>query len=92
MDVPTGLAGSVTIICLVGLGIFLYPWLLARRGGALVVLALTAGLTALFYLFDNAAGTEAATAAGLALLWALAPVGTALIVKRGQGRKQASGR
>lgn len=68
--VPNALAGAVTVVALVGGGVFFYPWLLGRRGGAIAVAAITAALTALFYYFDRGSGTASAA---FALLWAAAP-------------------
>ena len=85
-DVPIGLAGSVTIVALVGLGIFAYPALLKRRGGAAAVGVGTALLAVLFYLFDRGSGTAPALSALLALLWALAPALAGVIVYRLQQR------
>ena len=86
MDVPVGLSGSLTIFFLVVFGVFFYPWLLKRRGGALVVAALTVMLTVLFYLFDDPAGVETSTSAALALLWALLPLLAGVAVKRLQSK------
>jgi hypothetical protein len=80
--IPQGLAGAVTLAALVGLGIFVYPWLLKRRGGAVWVAAATALLTPLFHWFDASTGTSETLSATLALLWALAPVGVGVIVWR----------
>ena len=83
--VPNSLAGAVTVIALVGGGIFLYPWLLARRGGAIAVAAITAALAALFFFFDR--GSDNATAsAAFALLWAAAPAAVGVLVFRLQRR------
>lgn len=84
-EVPNAVAGAVTIAALVGFGVFLYPWLLARRGGAVAVAAISAALAALFFLFDRGSGDPAASAA-FALLWALAPAAVGLIVARLQRR------
>jgi hypothetical protein len=80
--IPQGLAGAVTLAALVGLGIFVYPWLLKRRGGALWIAAATALLAPLFHSFDAFTGTSETLSAALALLWALAPVGVGVIVWR----------
>ena len=79
--VPNALAGAVTVVALIGGGIFLYPWLLARRGGAIAVAVLTAALTLLFFYFDRGSGNAAASAA-FALLWAVAPATVGAIVFR----------
>jgi hypothetical protein len=69
--VPLEWSGTATIAALIGLGIFLYPWLLRRRFGAVVVAACTAALAVLFYAFDRRAGVE--PNAWLAVVWALLP-------------------
>ena len=82
MDVPVGLAGTLTILFLVAFGVFIYPWLLKRRGGAAVVAVLTVTLAGLFYFFDDRDAVDTGTSIGLAVLWALLPVGTGVFVKR----------
>lgn len=89
-DVPTGLAGAITILALVGLGIFGYPALLKRRGGVVAIAACTALLALLFYAFDRGSGAAPAVSATLALLWALAPVVAGVIVHRLQTHKRAA--
>ena len=83
-EVPNALAGALTVVALVGGGIFLYPWLLARRGGAIAVTAITAALALLFFLFDRGSDNPAASAA-FAVLWAAAPAAVGLLVRRLQG-------
>ena len=84
-EVPIALSGALTVVALVGGGIFLYPWLLARRGGAVAVTAITAALAPLFFLFDRGSGSPIASAA-FALLWAAAPAVVGLVVFRLQRR------
>ena len=84
-EVPNALAGAATVAALVGGGIFLYPWLLGRRGGAIAVAAVTAALAALFFSFDRGGGNPTASAA-LALLWAAAPAAVGVLVFRLQRR------
>lgn len=81
-ELPTALAGSLTIAALIGLGIFIYPWLLGRKDGASAIGAITVLLTFLFYAFDRSNHVAITTSALLALLWALAPVGAGLAVYR----------
>ena len=81
MDVPVNISGSVTIFLLVVFGIFIYPWLLKRRVGALVVTVLTAALAVLYYVFDSSNGAETATSTAVAIILALLPLGTALLVR-----------
>ncbi len=81
---PVWLAGTVTVVALVGLGIFVYPWLLTRRSGAVAVAAITAALAVLFYLFDRR--DDPPLSAALALLWAAGPVLAGVIVYRIQRR------
>jgi len=82
IDFPTELAGAVTIVALVGLGIFVYPYLLKRGGGVAMIGATTLVLTFLFYAFDSTRAEPIAPSAALALVWALAPVAVALLVHR----------
>lgn len=82
IDFPTPIAGTVTIVALIGLGIFIYPFLLKQRGGVGLVGAITVMLTFLFYAFDSARDEPIALSAGLAVLWALAPVAAGVIVYR----------
>jgi hypothetical protein len=87
---PNWFAGTVTIVALIGLGIFIYPWLLARRGGAGAIGAVTVLLSFLFYVFDRRNDVPIPVSALLALLWAVAPVVAGIIVHRLQ-RKSATG-
>jgi hypothetical protein len=82
IEFPNAFAGTVTIVALVALGIFVYPWLLARKGGAAAIAVATVALALLFHQFDRASGASAMVSAGLALLWALAPAITAVIARR----------
>jgi len=82
-EVPNWLAGTLTIAALIGGGVFLYPWLLGRRFGALAVAAGTVLLALLFRHFDRDGG---ALSTALALLWAAAPVAVGVIVHRLQRR------
>jgi FtsH-binding integral membrane protein len=86
MDIPASIAGTVTVLLLVALGLFIYPKLLRRRGGALMIAATTIVLAVLFYLFDRPTGLDAATSVLLALVWALLPVGTGILVKHSQDK------
>lgn len=70
-EVPLEWSGAITILALIALGIFLYPWLLRRRAGVFVVAASTIALAVLFYWFDRRAGTEPNLV--LAVVWALLP-------------------
>ena len=82
MPVPLWIAGSITIVALVGLGVFVYPrWLPRPRGRVLVALT-TAALAALFHWFDGGRSSEPVLRVALALLWALAPVFVGTIVAR----------
>ena len=78
LSVPV--AGAITIALIVGLGIFVYPWLLAQRYGALVVGLITILLGALFVGFQGSGSSaySLAFAAG----WALGPVIAGVIVHR----------
>ena len=79
--VPTWIAGPIAIALIVGLGVFIYPWLLTRRYGTLSVAVATVALTALYYAFEsNSASTGSRLAFGF--LWAIAPVIAGVIIKR----------
>jgi UDP-N-acetylmuramyl pentapeptide phosphotransferase/UDP-N-acetylglucosamine-1-phosphate transferase len=80
MNIPTPLAGTVTIFFLVGFGIFIYPALFRRRGGVLIVALITAALAALFFFFDEHTGTPRSTSLVLALVWAGLPIVTGIVV------------
>jgi multisubunit Na+/H+ antiporter MnhG subunit len=86
IDFPTWVSGTVTIVALIGLGIFIYPWLLNKKGGAGAVGAITVMLAFLFYAFDSSRDVPIAVSAALAVLWALAPVAAGAIVHRLQRR------
>lgn len=78
------LAGTLTVIALVALGIFIYPWLLDKRGGVVVVTVVTVLLAVAYFFFDRER-SSAVVSALLGLLWALAPVIAALITRRTRG-------
>jgi len=73
-------AGAITIALIVGLGIFVYPWLLAQRYGPWIVGLMTILLGALFISFQGSSSStySLAFAAG----WALCPVIAGVIVHR----------
>ena len=73
-------AGAITIALIVGLGIFVYPWLLAQRYGAWIVGLTTILLGALFVGFQG--GRSSAYSLALAAGWALGPVIAGVIVFR----------
>lgn len=79
-ELSVQVAGAITIALIVGLGIFVYPWLLARRYGPWVVGLMTILLGALFVGFQGSGSStySLAFAAG----WALGPVIAAIIVHR----------
>ena len=78
LSVPV--AGAITIALIVGLGIFIYPWLLAQRHGPWIVGLMTILLGALFVGFQGSGSSaySLAFAAG----WALGPVIAGVIVHR----------
>jgi hypothetical protein len=80
--VPTGFAGALTIALIVGLGIFVYPWLLAQRGGTWIVAGVTSLLAAVFYAFDAGSGLSGSAALTVAAGLALAPLAAGVIVWR----------
>jgi hypothetical protein len=87
MDVAVEVAGTLTIVALIVFGVFVYPWLLARRGGGFAVAAITALLALLFYLFDRPGAAAPSTSLALALVWAALPAVAGLIVDRLRRRR-----
>lgn len=83
------LAGTLTVIALVALGIFIYPWLLDKRGGVAVVAVITGLLAVAYFFFDRERSSVVVTAL-LALLWAVAPVIAAFITRRTRGTPNKS--
>jgi hypothetical protein len=79
-------ASAITIVLIVGLGIFVYPWLLAQRYGLWVVGLMTLVLGLLFVVFQGSASSTSSrmVAGGLAL----APVITGVIVRRIQRKSE----
>ena len=73
-------AGAITIALIVGLGIFVYPWLLAQRYGLWIVGLMTILLSALFVVFQGSGSSTYALA--FAAGWALGPVVAGVIVYR----------
>lgn len=82
LDFPNWFAGTVTIAALIGLGTFLYPWLLRRAGGHSAMGAITVMLGFVFYLFDRSMNTPIAASAILATLWASMPAVVGLLLHR----------
>lgn len=82
--IPLELSGAITIVALVVLGIFVYPWLLEKRGGKVAVALITVALAGLYFFFDRGRSSWA-VAAGLGVLWALAPLVAAWITRRTRG-------
>jgi hypothetical protein len=77
-------AGAITIALIVGLGVFVYPWLLTQRHGRWIVGATTLLLAVLFVSFEGSGASHLSLA--LAAAWALGPVIAAVLVAR-IGRK-----
>lgn len=76
--------GAITIALIVGLGIFVYPWLLAHRYGAWLVAVMTLLLGALFVTFQVGTSANGSNlySVVLAAAWALGPVIAGVIVWR----------
>lgn len=84
--VPLALSGTVSIALIVVLGIFVFPWLLTRRGGGLAVAGVTALLVGLFVSFQLGSGDGSGPVGTfVAALLGCAPAVVALIVRRLQG-------
>ena len=73
-------AGAITIALIVGLGIFVYPWLLTQRHGRWIVALISALLAALFVWFEGIDSSRYSLA--MAAGWALGPVIAGVIVER----------
>ncbi|MGZ9076237.1 MAG: hypothetical protein ACXW13_10730, partial [Burkholderiaceae bacterium] len=79
-EIPVQVGSAITIALIVGLGVFVYPWLLAQRYGAWIVGLTTILLGALFVGFQG--GGSTAYSLVLAAGWALGPVIAGVIVFR----------
>lgn len=77
IDATLAWTGTATLVALVGLGVFFYPWLLDRRFGAVGVAAITLLLVPLFWSFDRRG--DAAPSLVLAFVWALLPAITGVV-------------
>ena len=53
MTIPTAVAGAITIVFLVALGIFIYPLLLKRRAGFVILAAVTVALAMHWFDLDR---------------------------------------
>ncbi|MGE5712466.1 MAG: hypothetical protein ACM32F_01220 [Betaproteobacteria bacterium] len=84
VSVPLTVSGPVSVILIVMLGIFVYPWLLRRRRGAVVVIA-TLLLAALFVGFQASHGGSSWLDYLLAAVLGAAPALAGIIVTRLQG-------
>ena len=82
--IPLELASIITIAALVGLGIFIYPWMLQKRWGATVVALVTVALAVLYFFFDRGRSSPV-VAMAFGALWALAPVVAAWVTGRTRG-------
>ena len=83
-EIPVQVEGAITIALIVGLGIFVYPWLLAHRYGAWIVAVMTLLLGGLFVAFQIGASSSSSGVypVVLAAVWALGPVIAGVIVWR----------
>jgi hypothetical protein len=83
-ELSVQVAGAITIALIVGLGIFVYPWLLTQRYGPWVVGLMTILLGALFVSFEGGNSGSGSSTYSLAFAagWALGPVIAGVIVHR----------
>ena len=79
-QVSVQVTGAITIALIVGLGIFVYPWLLAQRYGPWIVGLITILLGVLFVDFQGSGSS--AYSLVFAAGWALGPVIAGVIVYR----------
>jgi hypothetical protein len=84
--IPVAISGAVTIALIVVLGIFVYPLLLRRPGGRVLVTLATAFLVGVFTTFQAATDDASGLSIAVAGLLALAPLIAGIIVARLQGR------
>jgi hypothetical protein len=84
--IPVAISGAVTIALIVVLGIFVYPLLLRRPGGRVLVTLATALLVGLFTAFQAATDDASGPSLIAAGLLALAPLIAGIIVARLQSR------
>ncbi len=80
--VPVSISGSITVALIVVLGVFVYPWLLRRRGGRVIVAVITLLLAALFIAFESAGERSGTAGAVVAGLLGAAPAVAGVIVTR----------
>ena len=89
IGIPQSISGPITIGLIVILGVFVYPWLLARPRGPIIVAASTVALAALFVAFESGnAGIGPQRLLGAAAL-SFAPVLAGWIVARMQKGSKA---
>jgi hypothetical protein len=80
--IPVAISGAVTITLIVVPGIFVYPLLLRRPGGRVLVTLATAVLVGLFITFQAATDDASGLSLTVAGLLALAPLVAGIIVAR----------
>jgi hypothetical protein len=80
--IPVAISGAVTIALIVVLGIFVYPLLLRRPGGRVLVTLATVFLVGLFIAFQAATDDASGLSIAVAGLLALAPLIAGIIVAR----------
>jgi hypothetical protein len=89
IDIPQGISGPVTIGLIVILGVFVYPWLLPRPRGPIIVAASTVALAVLFVAFESGHGGFGAQRLIGAAALSLAPLLAGWIVARMQRGSKA---
>lgn len=81
VGIPTALGGAITLLLIVVLGIFVYPWLLRKRRFAGVAVA-TVLLALLFAAFQAGSGDTGPLPMVIAAALAAVPLIAGLIVAR----------
>lgn len=81
LAIPTALAGAITLLLIVVLGIFVYPWLLQKRRFVVVAIA-TVLLALLFAAFQAGSGETGLLQIVIAAALAAVPLIAGLIVAR----------
>jgi hypothetical protein len=78
LQMPLALTGALTVVAVVGLGLFVYPEWLRSSAGRLGVVLATPALSVCFYWFDGGRTTDATLRGVVSLLLALIPLAAGL--------------
>lgn len=87
-EIPPFVSGPITIAAIVILGTLVFPWLLRRRGGRVLMWLATVFVSAAFAAFQGATPGASDLSVAIAALIGVAPALVALIVARLQRTAQ----